>query len=247
MHWLLESAYIGPFALKVLELLPIAINILALGVLYAVMPNRRPSLPAVAVGATFAGVAWHMVQLAYIQFQIGMANYNAIYGALSQLPITLVWLYVRWAVVLLGAEIAAVFEFGWDRLDAAARAPDQRSLCLHLLVRAAESFRDDGKGVDPVLAARELHVPIEAVNEAVAELQRHRWLAPVEGGHTLVLGRDPAHVRLGDLPLPRADAHVPRRTDPRALTAMERIGAEHQRAWAALTLADVIDQKQDAT
>src|SRR5262249_7870248 len=159
--WLVHSAYIGTAAMNALKLAPVVINAIAIGVLYAVMPNRRPSPAAVAVGAIFAGIAWHLGQLAYIEFQIGMANYHAIYGALSQLPIRLVWLYVSWVVVLVGAEIAAVFEFGWEHLDGAPPRPNGAAVRLHLLVRAAESFRGERRGVEPIRMARELRVPLE--------------------------------------------------------------------------------------
>ena len=84
---------------------PILINVLAIGIMYTVMPNRRPHFPSILVAAIVAGVLWQMVQLGYVALQIGVARYSAIYGALSQLPVTLVWIYVSWAVVLAGARV----------------------------------------------------------------------------------------------------------------------------------------------
>ena len=36
-----------------------------------------------------------------------MANYNAVYSGLGAVPIFLVWLYISWIIVLLGAQLAA--------------------------------------------------------------------------------------------------------------------------------------------
>ena len=135
LSMLLQTQYVGDALLYSLRLAPIVINAVALGIIYAIMPNRRPRAIPILVGALVAGTAWQLVQWAYVTFQIGMAGYNAIYGALSQLPITLAWLYVSWAVVLLGAELAASLELG-------ASAPtDQwlprRAIALHVLVLAA--------------------------------------------------------------------------------------------------------------
>jgi membrane protein len=41
-----------------------------------------------------------------VEFQIGMANYNAIYASFAAFPIFLVWIYVSWVTVMFGAEFA---------------------------------------------------------------------------------------------------------------------------------------------
>ena len=103
LDWLLGTQYVGAAVMHGLSLLPIVMNALAIGMLYAVMPNRRQSPMALTLGALVAGAVWQAVQWSYVRLQIGVANYNAIYGALSQLPVTLVWLYVSWTVILAGA------------------------------------------------------------------------------------------------------------------------------------------------
>ena len=88
------------------------------------MPNRRPAWRPIVVSALIAGVAWQLVQWSYVSLQVGVARNDAIYGALAQLPVTLVWLYVSWAIVLGGAEIAALLEFGAAAWRTARTAPD---------------------------------------------------------------------------------------------------------------------------
>ena len=240
LQWLLQSAYLGPVAVTGLRLVPIAINVLAIGVLYAVMPNRRGSPAAIAVGALFAGVAWHLVQLGYIHFQIGMANYNAIYGALSQLPITLVWLYVSWTVILVGAEIAALFEFGWDEAVASGSVSGA-AVALHVLVRAAESFRDGGDGVESRRMARELDVGVGSVDAALHWLQAQRWLAAVEGGRSrFVLATEPERISLAALQDFAAALRAPRGCDARVRASLERMADERRAAVSGWTLADVL-------
>ena len=147
IEWVRTIDYLSQAFVVVLGLLPVAMNAAAIAVLYTVMPNRRPTPRAVLTGAAVAGLAWHLVQLAYVRFQIGMANYNAIYGALSQVPVTMAWLYVSWIVVLVGAEIAAVVEFGSDRPGADNSPPWTTGGALQLLVRAARAFTGGTRGV----------------------------------------------------------------------------------------------------
>jgi len=74
--------------------------------IYMFMPNTKVRLGPALIGGVLAGSAWQLTQWGYIHFQIGMGKYNAIYGAMAQLPILMVWLYISWVIVLAGAEIA---------------------------------------------------------------------------------------------------------------------------------------------
>jgi len=73
---------------------------------YAFIPNTRVRLKSAALGGVIAGTMWQIAQWAYINWQIGFTKYNAIYGSFAQLPLFLVWLYISWVLVLLGAEIS---------------------------------------------------------------------------------------------------------------------------------------------
>jgi membrane protein len=73
---------------------------------YAFIPNTRVKLKAAAIGGVVAGTMWQTAQWAYINWQIGFTKYNAIYGSFAQLPLFLIWLYISWVLVLLGAEIS---------------------------------------------------------------------------------------------------------------------------------------------
>ncbi|MDO9081892.1 MAG: YhjD/YihY/BrkB family envelope integrity protein, partial [Humidesulfovibrio sp.] len=84
---------------------------------YAFIPNTRVKLKAAAIGGVIAGTMWQTAQWAYINWQIGFTKYNAIYGSFAQLPLFLIWLYISWVLVLLGAEIS----FAAQRLHAYVR------------------------------------------------------------------------------------------------------------------------------
>jgi len=93
LKWLVENSYAGDFLLSILHLIPYMITWIALTFLYIYIPN------------TLAGTFWQVAQWGYIHFQVGVANYNAIYGTLSVLPVFMVWIYTSWLIVLFGAEI----------------------------------------------------------------------------------------------------------------------------------------------
>lgn len=98
----LETIFLPVF----LFLLPILSITLALAITYMVFPNTRVRPAPAFIGALFAGSLWFAAQNIYISLQIGVSNYNAIYGSFATLPLFLVWLYLGWIFILTGAQIA---------------------------------------------------------------------------------------------------------------------------------------------
>ncbi len=96
--------------LFLLKLTPFMAVWAALTFLYAFIPNTRVNLGAAFLGAVAAGTAWQVAQWVYVEFQVGVARSNAIYGSFAQLPIFLVWLYLSWVIVLIGAEMSYTFQ-----------------------------------------------------------------------------------------------------------------------------------------
>jgi membrane protein len=240
MQWVISSGVIGGAATQALQVTPAVLNAGAIGVLYAVMPNRRPAVWPVVIGAVFAGVAWHLVQIGYLALQVGVARNNAIYGALAQLPVTLVWLYVSWVIVLAGAELAAVLEFG------AERAADPRrlrydALALDVLVRAADAFATGQGEVEPLTVARELRVDPQDVAVAVAHLRELRWVDFVDAHpHRIVLTSEPQRIELSKLATLGAPPPIPARSDPRVVAWLDAAEGVGRDVWAKWTLADLL-------
>lgn len=89
-----------------LKLVPVFFIALTLYVVYIFFPNTRVrNLPAL-IGATLAAILWFSVQNIYISLQIGVANYNAIYGSFATLPLFLIWIYFGMLFILGGAQLA---------------------------------------------------------------------------------------------------------------------------------------------
>ena len=60
-----------------------------------------------ALGALIATVAIEILKIGF-SFYIGVSSfYQTVYGALAIIPIFLLWMYISWMAVLLGAVVAA--------------------------------------------------------------------------------------------------------------------------------------------
>ncbi len=108
--WLITIIELPEFGtwlvIKALGLLPLALMIGLFAFTFIFMPNRKINCRAGIIAGVATGIMYHLVQWAYLSLQIGVSNYNAIYGSFAALPLFVVWLQTGWMIVLLGCEVA---------------------------------------------------------------------------------------------------------------------------------------------
>ena len=73
---------------------------------FVLVPNRRVRFRDALIGALLSTVLFGLAKTGFVAY-VSNANYKVIYGALATVPIFLLWLYLVWIVVLLGASLAA--------------------------------------------------------------------------------------------------------------------------------------------
>jgi membrane protein len=112
-----------------LRWVPTMVMAVAFAFLYRFLPNTHVRIASAVLGGVVAAVLFTGAQAAYVGFQVGSARYNALVGGIAWLPATFVWIYLSWAIVLIGAELA----FAHQNLDHYRReilgAPPNASRC----------------------------------------------------------------------------------------------------------------------
>lgn len=104
MQWSAHLPWIAELAARVLP--PLLLGAL-FSFLYYAVPNH-PIRPLHAIcGGLSAAVVFFLMQRAFGMFLVQFPTYTLIYGTFAVLPIFLVWLYLSWIVILLGALVAA--------------------------------------------------------------------------------------------------------------------------------------------
>ncbi|NNF98383.1 MAG: YihY/virulence factor BrkB family protein [Desulfobacteraceae bacterium] len=97
---------LGPVIFLGLKLAPFMLIWILFTLIYMVMPNTVIRFRSALAAGIIAGTIYQFAQGLYINFQILVAQYNAIYGSFAALPLFLVWIQVSWMIVLMGAEIS---------------------------------------------------------------------------------------------------------------------------------------------
>lgn len=88
------------------KLIPYFLVIGAHALVYIFVPNTKVHIRSALVGATVAGVLWQSVGFALAAFISGSTEYRAVYASLAILIFFMIWLYVSWLILLIGASIA---------------------------------------------------------------------------------------------------------------------------------------------
>jgi membrane protein len=152
-----------------------------------------------------------------------------VYGTLAAIPIFLLWIFLGWVVILLGASFASSLS-AFRYQPASMRLPEGYELygILRMLGRFAQArARGDGLHSDDI-ERMEPMLTDALVQQLLAQLEDIRLVSRAESGEWL-LSRDLDDLSLAELyeacglRIPIAEAHLPCRGDPLGQAAAEAL------------------------
>jgi membrane protein len=194
----------GSLLVLLSKLLPFVLVTLAFTFVYMFVPNIRVKFGSALVGAIVGGVLWQATGLAFAQFAAGSTRYAAIYSGFAILIMFMIWLYLSWLILLIGAQVAFFHQYP-DRV----RLTDKRiplsgrfceQLALLVMYRIAQVFVHRGKSQTLEMLADQLRLPIDRVGEVVQLLQDRELLVETASEPPeYLLGQDPATLGLAEL------------------------------------------------
>ena len=177
---------------------------LVIGFLYVFVPNTRVRLRSALVSSLLTTVVFLGWMQMFTVMQTGVVNYNRIYGAFAAVPVFMLWMYVTWVILLLGAEFTfALQNSDTYQLESAADTASMRSrilVALMVLRRAGRAMAGEREMFDAAAFARQVKAPIRLINAVVATLAKRGYLAQVasrDAGYVLM--RAPETIRIRDV------------------------------------------------
>lgn len=180
--------------------IPTLLSILAFAFLYKVVPNRPVRFRHALIGAAVAGIAFTLLRWGFTIYVTRFPSYQNLYGTLATIPIFLFWMYLSWAVVLIGAVITAALP-DWGRRtgsDASALSPSRRlRLATAILDELYNRAQTGGVVTEEELLAA-VDAPERVVGAMLVALREAQLVECTETGDWLA-ARDPAVVTLNDL------------------------------------------------
>lgn len=255
VQWLAQNALFGPLFAATSKLTPF---LLATGVftfLYWYMPNTDVRLRSALVGGLAGGFMWSAVGMVVAAFVANSARTQAIYASFAIAIVALIWLYLNWLILLIGAQLAFYFQnpayMRIGRREPRLSNSMRERLALNIMVAIGSAFRDSSHSIDVHTLSEQLRIPSITIAPIIANLESKGLLTSNEK-EALLPGRETSRIRLQDiLDVVRSEGETGSLSAPRwDATVSSLCGTIDESVSGTLgerTLSDLLDERDAAS
>lgn len=239
---LIEIEPFGSLILVISRFTPFFLVVGAFIFVYIFMPNTRVKLRYAFIGGLIAGVSWQAAGMLFASFVAGSARYAAIYSSFAIGIILLIWIYLNWMILLLGASLAFYLQYPGSvaKRRQVQLAPElQEKVALATMWLVAKPFSEGRPAPQQETLEQQLKVPGE-VTRAMSDKLIRAGLLTLAGrqGDQLAPGRALDLITVGEV------LRVVRNDEDRVVDRLpkvvpiELLGSE--RADETMTFADLL-------
>lgn len=251
-----ESTWRETILHVILTAASVMMTCLAMTALFYLMPNTVVRLRAALAGGVLSGLTFEIAKLLFRTYASHVVdNYTRIYGPLLAIPLFLLWIWLVWIFILIGAEVAFTLQ---NFRDLAVRAELEKRgiqnrlyLAVRIVLRACRYFREGETPSEFVdCAAEELEVPPYMVRELVTALVDGNVLrqiipeeesyVPAKDIHRLTVSEVIQAIQNDPLEVP-AGSQDPVRA--RLARLFGRVNAAREETLGSVTFADLVESQ----
>ncbi|MDH3410028.1 MAG: YihY/virulence factor BrkB family protein, partial [Gammaproteobacteria bacterium] len=226
----LTSKAIGPLLVVTNKLTPYVLVTAVFTFLYMYMPNTRVRFKSALVGGIAGGFIWASISVIFATFVLYSTRTQLIYSGFAVAIITLIWLYLNWLVLLIGAQLAYYFQnpafLRIGRREPRLSNAMRERLALNVMLLVGRAFRDPDSSITVDEISDKLRMPSIALAPVVAALEDGGLLATTEK-EDLLPGKDMATIRLDDiLSVVRVHGETGSYRDPKWSSTIDALGKD---------------------
>lgn len=221
--------------------------------MYAFVPNTKVKLRAAAIGGLSAGVAWAASGAIFTSFVAGSNTRMLIYAGFAVVILALIWVYISWLILLLGAQLAFYIQHpqylrpGRGEIQMNASLRERAALSIVYLI--VHDYCTTQQRWSTNALAEHLGLPSAAIGGIIAALERKNLLLLADDD-TWVPARDPEVILLLDVYEAVRKADVgPRlgriRDIAPAVEAARRAETALNESLKGRSIKDLIERKQN--
>ncbi len=169
-----------PFMAKIIGIIglsiPYFLMALAFAFIYFFMPNTKVNFFSAFIGGLLTAVIWKTMGIIFGAFVANSANHTAIYSAFASIIIFMVWIYLGWLILLVGASVAFYHQNPNSVLVRSAafklshQAEEKMILTFAYLI--AKNFQNNDKPWSKQALANHLSIPVDIANESLHKLEQ---------------------------------------------------------------------------
>jgi membrane protein len=150
---------------------------MSMAALYHYVPNTTVKWRHAWVGGLFVAASFEITKKLLVAYLSKVPTYSIVYGAFATVPILLIWIYVAWAIVLLGAVVAAYLPSLLTGQKQRLHGPGfQFQLALETLQTLDQARTTSAKGASAAELAQRLRVDGTQLAPVLATLRGQDWI-----------------------------------------------------------------------
>lgn len=228
--------------------MPFVLETIGFALFYRLIPTRPVRVVDAVYGAFVAAFLFEVLKKGFGEYVRAFPSYEVVYGALATIPVFLLWMYLVWVTVLVGAEVAAAlpeWRSGRRSFGNVTRRGDLISLALGALamLRRAQAH---GGAVRTQTMVNELEADPGRLLSILEQLMAARLVAVNDAGRW-VLSRDLSKYSLHDLfhQLGATLSNIDEERVPLVDALIERLAGE-ERQVLAVSVEDALNGMEPA-
>lgn len=135
----MHFAFLTPFVNIALEASPVFLAFLAFSLSFFLIPNTKVNFKYAAISGAVCAIVFQVLQMLFVNGQIYVSKYNAIYGSFAFLPLLLIWLQLSWLVLLFGCVLTYSLQnvFAFNFLGDLSKMSENYSRKVTIILAAA--------------------------------------------------------------------------------------------------------------
>jgi len=250
VQYLLNNDALGPIFLVAGKFVPYLLISSVFTFLYMFMPNTKVNFKSALVGGVVGGVMWVTMGAIFTTFVLFATRTQQIYAGFAVAITTLIWLYLNWLVLLVGAQLAfyhqrpAFLRIG--RQEPRLSNSMRERLALDIMFLAGQAFREPGRSITSSEVSSKLCIPAIALTPIAGALETAGLLLATEK-EELMPGREMSRISLQEiLDVVRMKGETGSHRDPNWSETINALGTELDSALAKTiagrTLSDLLDE-----
>jgi len=163
------------------HLLPYLLVVTAFTFFYVFVPNKKVHFTSALIGGTTAGVLWEITGWGFASFVAASTKYTAIYSGFAILIMFMLWVYLSWLILLVGANIAYYHQHP-ESLAPERRSPRlsirlKEKLSLLVMFMVGQNYYHSLPDWSMDDLAHQLRVPADVLEPIMESLENKRILA----------------------------------------------------------------------
>jgi len=175
-RWLASHEPFGTMLVDLGRATPYLVVTAVFTLLYMFVPNTRVRAGAALVGGISAGLLWAASGAVFTQIVVASTRMVAIYAGFAIFLVTLIWVYLSWTILLIGAQLSFYVQnpryLRAGQIEVRLTSRLRERLALSVMVLIGRSFMGDAPAWTLKSLAERMEVPSSALATVVDSLEQ---------------------------------------------------------------------------